>query len=131
MVSDPIADMLVRIKNGLRTHREHVEIPVSKFKIRLAEILEKEQFIEKFMALDDGRHGVLRVFLRYGPAKEPVIQEMRRISRPGRRVYLGHLDMPRIKRGYGIGIYSTSRGLVTDGEARKMKVGGEYLCEVW
>ena len=131
MVSDPVADMIVRIKNGVRTRRAFVEIPVSKLRVHLAEILEREQFIEKFMAVDDGRFGVLRVFLRYGPGKQPVIQQIRRISRPGRRVYLGHAEIPRVRRGYGIGIFSTSRGLVTDDDARRQKIGGEYLCEVW
>ncbi|MBI2890903.1 MAG: 30S ribosomal protein S8 [Nitrospirae bacterium] len=128
---DTVSDLIVRIKNAVRTRREHVDVPLSNLRRHIAEVLQREEFLEKFIPVDDGRHGALRLFLRYGPGKEPVIKQIRRISRPGRRVYKGCTEMPRVRRGFGIGVYSTPKGVLSDAEARRQKVGGEYLCEVW
>jgi small subunit ribosomal protein S8 len=131
MKSDPIADMLTRIRNASRAEHEKVDIPSSKLKVRVAEILKDEGFIKNFRVLDDSKQGVLRVYLKYGPGNEKIISGLVRVSTPGRRVYVGHTDIPSILGGMGVAVISTSRGVVTDREARKQKVGGEVLAYVW
>lgn len=131
MRSDPIADMLTRIRNASRAEHEKVDIPASKLKVRIAEILKQEGFIKSYRVLDDGRQGVLRVYLKYGPANEQMIAGLVRVSTPGRRVYVTHDRIPRILAGMGIAILSTSRGVLTDREARRQRVGGEVLAYVW
>jgi small subunit ribosomal protein S8 len=131
MKSDPIADMLTRIRNASRAEHEKVDIPSSKLKVRVAEILKDEGFIKNFRVLDDNKQGVLRVYLKYGPGNEKMISGLVRVSTPGRRVYVGHTDIPSILGGMGVAVISTSRGVVTDREARKQKVGGEVLAYVW
>ena len=131
MRTDPIADLLTRIRNGSRAEHEKVDIPSSKIKVRVAEILKDEGFIKNFRVLEDTKQGTLRVYLKYGPGNEKVISGLVRVSKPGRRVYVTHDKVPSILAGMGVAIVSTSRGVVTDRDARKQKVGGEVLAYVW
>ena len=131
MKSDPIADMLTRIRNASRAEHEKCDIPSSKIKVRLAEILKDEGFVKNFRALEDQKQGTLRVYLKYGAGNEKMITGLVRVSTPGRRVYVGHTSIPSILAGMGVAVLSTPRGVVTDREARKQKVGGEVLAYVW
>ena len=131
MRSDPIADLLTRIRNASRAEHEKVDIPASKFKVRIAEILKDEGFIKNFRLLEDKKQGVLRVYLKYGQGNEKVITGLVRVSTPGRRVYVGHDKIPSILGGMGVALLSTPRGVVTDREARRQNVGGEVLAYVW
>jgi small subunit ribosomal protein S8 len=131
MKSDPIADMLTRIRNASRAEHEKVDIPASKLKVRLAEVLKDEGFIKNFRVLEDRKQGVLRVYLKYGTGNEKMITGLVRVSTPGRRVYVGHDEIPTILGGMGVAVLSTPRGVVTDREARKQKTGGEVLAYVW
>jgi small subunit ribosomal protein S8 len=130
-VTDPVADMLARIRNGSLAEHEKVDIPSSKLRVRLAEILKEEGFIKNFRLIEDKRQGVLRVYLKYGPGQERVISGLRRVSKPGRRRYVGADRIPSVLGGMGVAILSTPRGVLTDRESRKAKVGGEVLCYVW
>ena len=131
MVTDPVADMLARIRNGSLAEHEKVDIPSSKLKVRLAEILKEEGFIKNFRLIEDKYQGVLRIYLKYGPGQERVISGLRRVSKPGRRHYVGADRIPSVLGGMGVAILSTPRGVLTDRESRKAKVGGEVLCYVW
>ena len=131
MVTDPVADMLTRVRNGSLAEHEKVDIPSSRLKVRLAEILKEEGFIKNFRLIEDKRQGVLRVYLKYGPGQERVISGLRRVSKPGRRLYVGADRIPSVLGGMGVAILSTPRGVLTDRESRKAKVGGEVLCYVW
>jgi small subunit ribosomal protein S8 len=131
MRSDPIADLLTRIRNGSRAEHEKVDIPSSKMKVRVAEILKDEGFIKNFRVLEDTKQGMLRVYLKYGPGNEKVISGLVRVSTPGRRVYVTHDKIPTILGGMGVTLVSTSRGVMTDRDARKEHVGGEVLAYVW
>jgi len=131
MKSDPIADMLTRIRNASKAEHEKVDIPASRLKVRLAEILKAEGFIKSFRVLEDGRQGILRVYLKYGPGNEKVISGLVRVSKPGRRVYVTRDRIPSVLGGMGVAIVSTSRGVMTDREARRQGVGGELLAYVW
>ena len=131
MKSDPVADMLTRIRNASRAEHEKVDIPGSRLKTRVAEILKQEGFIKNFRMLEDKGQGTLRVYLKYGPANERMISGLVRVSTPGRRVYVTHDKIPTILAGMGVTIVSTSRGVLTDREARKQKVGGEVMAYVW
>ena len=131
MVTDPVADMLARIRNGSLAEHEKVDIPSSKLRLRLAEILKEEGFIKNFRLIEDKRQGVLRIYLKYGPGQERVISGLRRVSKPGRRRYVGADRIPSVLGGMGVAILSTPRGVLTDRESRKAKVGGEVLCYVW
>jgi small subunit ribosomal protein S8 len=131
MRSDPIADLLTRIRNGSRAEHEKVDIPASKLKVRMAEILKDEGFIKNFRVLDDDKQGTLRVYLKYGAGTEKVISGLVRVSTPGRRVYVTHDKIPSILGGMGVALISTSRGVLTDRDARKERVGGEVLAYVW
>jgi small subunit ribosomal protein S8 len=131
MVTDPVADMLARIRNGSLAEHEKVDIPASRLKVRLAEILKEEGFIKNFRLIEDKRQGVLRIYLKYGPGQERVISGLRRVSKPGRRLYVGADRVPSVLGGMGVAILSTPRGILTDRESRKAKVGGEVLCYVW
>jgi small subunit ribosomal protein S8 len=130
MQTDPVADMLTRIRNASQAKHKRVDMPVSKLKAEVARILKDNHFIHDFKILDDGRHGVLRVYLRYYEER-PVIRNLRRVSRPGRRIYKGAQDLPRVRGGLGIAIVSTSKGMMTDRQARAEKVGGEVMAMVW
>jgi small subunit ribosomal protein S8 len=131
MVTDPVADMLARIRNGSLAEHEKVDIPSSKLRVRLAEILKDEGFIKNFRLIEDKRQGVLRIYLKYGPGQERVISGLRRVSKPGRRRYVGADRIPSVLGGMGVAILSTPQGVLTDRESRKAKVGGEVLCYVW
>jgi small subunit ribosomal protein S8 len=131
MATDPVADMLARIRNGSLAEHEKVDIPSSKLRVRLAEILKEEGFIKNFRLIEDKRQGVLRVYLKYGPGQERVISGLRRVSKPGRRLYVRADRIPTVLGGMGVAILSTPRGVLTDRESRKVKVGGEVLCYVW
>jgi small subunit ribosomal protein S8 len=131
MMSDPVADLLTRIRNASRAEHEKVDIPASKLKGRIAEILRDKGFIKNFRRIDDGKQGILRVYLKYGGGNEKMISGLVRVSTPGRRVYVSHDDIPSVLAGMGIAIISTSRGVLTDDDVRKQKVGGEVLAYVW
>jgi len=130
MWSDPIADMLTRIRNALRVHDRDVKIPSSKVKVGVAEVLKLEGYIEDYDVIEDGRQGILRVALKYGPLGETVISTIKRASRPGRRAYRGVSEMPRVLNGLGIAIVSTNKGVLSDRQCREQNVGGELLCTV-
>lgn len=130
MNTDPVADMLARIRNALLAHHESVEIPHSKLKTKIAEILKQEGYISD-LTVQAERPATIRLQLKYGEGRQPAIIGLRRTSRPGRRVYVRHKDIPSVLNGMGISIISTSSGLVTDRDARKQSIGGEILCEVW
>ncbi|HET7321462.1 MAG TPA: 30S ribosomal protein S8 [Longimicrobiaceae bacterium] len=130
MVTDPIADMLTRVRNaGMARHRR-VDMPVSKLKVEIARLLKDNHYIHDFKVLDDGKHGVLRLYLKYYQEKF-VIRELKRVSKPGLRRYVGVQEIPRVRNGLGMAILSTSRGVLTDRQAREAKVGGELLAIVW
>ena len=130
-ITDPIADMLTRIRNAGMARHESVDVPASKMKTAIAEVLLKEGYIKAFQIVDDGTQGVIRITLKYLPGKERAIQGLKRVSKPGLRVYAGADELPRILKGLGVAIISTSKGIMTDREARKAHVGGEVLAFVW
>jgi small subunit ribosomal protein S8 len=130
-MTDPIADYLTRIRNALMVNHEAVEIPSSKAKVAITKILKDEGFIEDYMVLDDRKQGLIRVDLKYHKGRTPVIEKMVRVSRPGRRIYSGAEDIPRVLGGLGVAIISTSKGIITDKAARELRVGGEVLCTVY
>jgi small subunit ribosomal protein S8 len=131
MYSDPIGDMLTRVRNASRAEHEKVDIPASRLKVRLAEILKEEGFVKNFRVLEDGKQGVLRVYLKYGTANEKMISGLVRVSTPGRRIYVPHDKIPNVLGGMGVAVLSTSRGVLTGRAARKEKIGGEVLAYVW
>jgi small subunit ribosomal protein S8 len=131
MMTDPIADMLTRIRNAVRIERPYVDIPVSKVKRGVAEVLKREGYIWDWQEVEANPIGNLRIELKYGPNGERVIQRMRRVSTPGRRVYSRSKKLRPVLNGMGITIISTSHGVVSDREARQQNLGGEVLCEVW
>jgi small subunit ribosomal protein S8 len=130
MMTDPIADMLTRIRNAQGARQRRVDMPVSKLKTEIARLLKENHYIHDFKVLDDGRFGVLRLYLKYYQEK-PVIRELRRISKPGLRKYVGVEEIPRVRNGLGMAMLSTSHGVMTDREARAAKVGGEVIAYVW
>ena len=131
VMSDPIADMLTRIRNANVVRHETVEMPASTVKKEIAEILKREGFIRDAEYVEDNKQGMIRVFLKYGPNQERVITGLKRISKPGLRVYTKSNEIPRVLGGLGIAIISTSKGVMTDKEARAAKAGGEVVCYVW
>ena len=132
MVNDPIADMLTRIRNALVARHERTKVPRSRLKLRVAEILKQEGYVADVREDTDGTgHKNIEIVLKYGRDRRAAIDGIRRVSKPGRRVYVRHDDIPYVLSGLGIAILSTSSGIMTDGEARRRKVGGELLCEVW
>ncbi len=131
MWSDPIADMLTRIRNAARVRRKEVNVPASKVKQGIARILKEEGYINGFDVIDDGKAGILRLNLRYGARGEDVIHEIRRVSKPGCRVYRNVSELPRVLDGLGIAIVSTSRGVLSDRRCREENVSGEVLCTVY
>ena len=130
-ITDPIADMLTRIRNAGSAKHETVDVPASKMKKAIAEILLEEGYIRSFQLIDDGTQGVIRITLKYLPGKEKAIAGLKRVSKPGLRVYAGADELPRVLRGLGIAIISTSKGIMTDKKARAAHVGGEVLAFVW
>ena len=130
-MSDVIADMLTRIRNANDAKHATVDIPASNMKKAIAEILTNEGYIKGYQVLDDGKQGTIRVTLKYGANKQKVLRGLKRVSKPGLRIYAGYEDMPKVMSGLGIAIVSTSRGLMTDKQARAAKIGGEVLAFVW
>jgi small subunit ribosomal protein S8 len=131
VMTDPIADMLTRIRNANSVFHDKVEMPASKIKQAIAKVLKEEGFIKDFEYVGDNKQGVIRVNLKYGPNREKVITGIKRISKPGLRVYAKSEEIPRVLRGLGIAIVSTPSGIMTDKQARKEGVGGEVICYVW
>ncbi len=131
VITDPIADMLTRVRNANIAKHDHVDVPASRLKLEIAKILKDEGFIAEFHRIEKGPQGVLRITLRYGPRKEQVLSGLRRVSRPGLRMYAQREEIPRVRGGLGVAILTTSRGVMTDRQARKMRVGGEVICYVW
>jgi small subunit ribosomal protein S8 len=130
-ISDVIADMLTRIRNANDAKHESVDIPASNLKKSIAEILLEEGYIKNFQIVEDGKQGIIRVALKYAPGKQKVIHGLRRVSKPGLRIYSNCEDMPKVMNGLGIAIVSTSKGVMTDKKARQANVGGEVLAFVW
>jgi len=131
MMSDPIADLLTRIRNASRAEHEKVDVPASKLKLKITELLKDEGFIKNYRLIEDDKQGTLRVYLKYGAGNEKMISGLVRVSKPGRRVYVGKDKIPSILGGMGVAILSTSRGVMTDRESRKQQLGGEVLAYVW
>ncbi len=131
MMTDPIADMLTRIRNAVRVERQEVKMPISKVKRGLAEVLKREGYIWDWEEIEAKPVNQLRLNLKYGPNGEQIIRHIRRVSKPGRRVYTGARSLRPVLNGLGITIISTSRGVISDREARRRKLGGEILCELW
>ena len=130
-MTDPIADMLTRVRNALIARHPKVDVPASRLKMEIARILKEEGFIMNFKLAEDGAKKSIRIYLKYTPGNMPVISRIERISRPGCRVYVGSKDVPRVLGGLGINILTTPRGVMTGAAARKENVGGEVLCQVW
>jgi small subunit ribosomal protein S8 len=131
MITDPIADMLVRIRNAHMKSKELVEIPASRMKEEIAKVLREEGYIANYKKLEDKKQGILKVFLKYTADGKPIIQGLRRISKPSRRIYKKSDKLPRVMRGIGVAIISTPYGLKTDAKAREEHLGGEVVCYVW
>ena len=131
MMTDPIADMLIRIKNALMARHKSVIVPASKIKLEIARILKEEGYIEDYEYIKEEPQSKIKINLKYDENKRPVIAGVKRVSKPGRRIYRGYRDLPKVLDGFGIAIISTSQGIMTDHEARKRKIGGEILCEIW
>lgn len=130
MMTDPVSDMLARIRNALTARHERVEMPLSKLKHSIAEILKQEGYISD-VSVQTEAPGKLTLMLKYGSGRSSAIVGLKRSSRPGRRYYVGHDEIPKVMNGMGISILSTSRGVITDQEAQRQRIGGELLCEVW
>ncbi|MCD6548153.1 MAG: 30S ribosomal protein S8 [Thermodesulfobacterium sp.] len=131
MMTDPIADMLIRIKNALMARHKSVTVPASKIKLEIVRILKEEGYIEDYEYIREEPQPKIKINLKYDENKRPVIAGVKRVSKPGRRIYRGYRDLPKVLNGFGIAIISTSQGIMTDHEARKRKIGGEILCEIW
>ena len=130
-ITDPIADMLTRIRNANNAKHDTVDVPASNMKKAIAQILLEEGYIKNFQLIDDGTQGVIRITLKYNAGKEKVLSGLRRVSKPGLRVYAGADELPRVLRGLGTAIVSTSKGVMTDKKARELHVGGEVLAFIW
>lgn len=130
-MTDPIADLLTRIRNAQAAHHETVSVPKSSLKLQIVALLKREGFIEGYVDDKNGGHDALKLFLKYDQARRGAIRGLERVSSPGRRVYVGREDVPRIRNGLGMAILTTSRGLMTDSQARVAGVGGEVLCHIW
>jgi small subunit ribosomal protein S8 len=131
IVTDPIADMLTRIRNAVAVGHERVAMPASKLKVNIARILADEGFIDRYEVVENGHRSELELVLRYAERRRPAIEGLKRVSRPGHRVYAGAQELPRVQGGLGVAVVSTSQGLMPDREARKRRLGGEIVCEVW
>jgi small subunit ribosomal protein S8 len=131
MMTDPIADMLTRIRNGVRIKAEKVDIPASRMKVEIAKIMKEEGFIKSYKIIKDKKQGILRVALKYAVDNDPLITGLKRISKPGRRVYVGKENIPSVIGGIGIAVLTTPKGILTDKSCRRDGVGGEVLCYIW
>jgi small subunit ribosomal protein S8 len=130
-MTDPISDMLTRIRNATTVRHDRTDVPASKMKLEVAKILKQEGYIRTFKMLEEGPQGLIRIYLKYAEDGEPAIHGVERISKPGRRVYRGVDDLPKVRAGLGVAVISTNRGVLTDEQARSLRVGGEVLCEIW
>ena len=130
-VSDPVADFLTCIRNAIGAKHRKLDVPASRVKTELAKVLLRERFINNFKTMEDSKQGVLRIYLKYTNDETSVITDLKRVSKPGRRVYVGKERIPRVMGGLGVSVLSTSRGLMTDREARESGLGGELVCQVW
>jgi len=130
-ITDPVADMLTRIRNANSAKHETVDVPASKMKKAIAEILHEEGYIKGYQIIDDGKQGIIKITLKYGANKEKVLSGLKRISKPGLRVYASREELPRVLKGLGIAIISTSKGIMTDKKARALNIGGEVLAFIW
>jgi small subunit ribosomal protein S8 len=130
-MTDPISDFLSRLRNGIRSRKQYVDCPRSRLKLRIAEILQREGYVDGVTDIADRKQGILSVTLRYDNDQHCAISGLRRVSRPGQRTYVRAKAVPKVRNGLGIAIMSTSRGVMTDRDARKLGVGGEVICEVW
>ena len=130
-MTDPIADLLTRIRNAVLVGKDRCDAPASKVKLELSKILQEEGFIRTFKVLEEGPQGTLRLYLRYSPDGEPAIHGLERVSRPGLRVYRGVEELPEVRGGMGVAVISTSKGLMTDAKAREARLGGEIMCRMW
>jgi len=128
MWSDPVADMLTRVRNASAVHAAEVKIPASKVKVGIAEVMKQEGYVSGYDRIDDGKQGILRLQLKYGPTGDPAITTLKRESKPGRRDYRGMDELPNVLNGLGISIISTSQGVLSDRQCRERKIGGELLC---
>lgn len=129
--TDPIADMLTRIRNANVVRKDHVDIPSSRIKVSIARILKEEGYVKYYKTMRNNQHGVIRIFMKYGPLRDPVIHGIERVSSPGLRKYVGSDDIPRVRGGFGVAIISTSQGILTGNECRRRNVGGELLAVIW
>ncbi len=130
-ITDTVADYLTRLRNGQEAHHRHVDVPASKLKRALTQVLLEKGYVKNYVNIDDGKQGLLRVYLKYDQDDQPVIKMMERVSKPGLRRYVGAADLPRVKNGLGIAIISTSRGVMSDKEARRIGIGGEVVAHVF
>lgn len=130
-MTDPIADFLTRIRNAIQAGHRKVDIPASNMKKRMAEILYEQKFIRNYLLIDDGKQGILRVFLKFDSNGTSIIRDLQRVSTPGRRYYVDVTNLPRVKNNMGIAMISTSKGIMTERQAKRENVGGEVLCYVW
>ena len=130
-ITDPIADLLTRIRNTNTSKHESVDVPASNVKKAIVEILNDEGYIKSYQLIEDGKQGVIRISLKYGPKNEKVISGLKRVSKPGLRIYAGADELPRVLKGLGIAVISTSKGIMTDKKAREEHIGGEVLAFIW
>jgi small subunit ribosomal protein S8 len=130
-MTDPIADYLTRVRNAIQAKHKMVDIPASNLKKKISHILYEKKYIRNYIIIDDGKQGIIRVFLRYDSEGNSIINSLQRVSKPGRRYYVGLDSLPRVKNNMGIAILSTARGLMTEREASRNRVGGEVLCYIW
>jgi small subunit ribosomal protein S8 len=130
-MTDPIADMLTRIRNAQMVFHDSLIIPCSKLKVRIADVLKTEGYIKSFRVISEGKHKQIKIFLKYDQRGKPIVDGLKRVSRPSCRIYTGHEKIPKVLNGYGISILSTSKGIMTDTQARELNLGGEILCSVW
>jgi small subunit ribosomal protein S8 len=130
-MTDPIADFLTRIRNAIQAGHRRVDVPASNVKKRMAEILYEQKFIRNYIIIDDGKQGIIRLFLKFDSEGNSVIKNLKRVSTPGRRYYVDAIHLPRVKNNMGIALISTSKGILTERQAKRENVGGEVLCYVW
>ena len=130
-ISDPIADMLTRIRNAVKAKMNSVDVPASKLKTELARVMKDEGYIKNYKFIQDGKQGILRVYLKYGPGQQATIYGLERVSKPSRRIYVKSREIKPVFNGMGVAILSTSKGIMTDRRARQENVGGEVLCNIW
>jgi len=130
-MTDPISDLLTRIRNATSVRHDRTDVPASKMKLEIAKILKQEGYIRTFKMIEEGPQGTIRIYLKYADDGESVIHGLRRVSKPGLRVYRGVSELPKVRNGLGVAVISTNHGVVTDEQARGLQVGGEILCEVW